>query len=193
MEQYGLLGEVLGHSLSPQIHGRIFDALGKDGRYALYEVPAGSVGEWMGGCALTLRGFNVTIPYKETVIPFLNEISPQARAVGAVNTVGVKDGQLSGHNTDVYGFGEMLRVEGIEVKDAQVLVLGTGGAAKAVTAYFREAGVAELVLASVGRPPPTFRGSPAGPGHLLRRDRVPGQSGYSRQLHPPWGCTPIPG
>ena len=152
MNRYGLLGEVLGHSLSPQIHGQILNALGKQGRYDLYEVPRDHVGDWMGGQALILRGFNVTIPYKETVIPYLGEISPQARAVGAVNTVGVRDGQLSGHNTDVYGFGEMLRVEGIGVKGARVLVLGTGGAAKAVTAYFREAGVEELVLASVDVP-----------------------------------------
>ena len=151
MERYGLLGEILGHSVSPQIHGRIFDALGLDGQYELYEVPRDSVGDWMGGQALSLKGFNVTIPYKETVIPYLRDISPQAQAVGAVNTVEVKDGKLYGHNTDYYGFGEMLRVEGIEARGSRVLILGTGGAAKAVAAYLRDAG-AKLTLASVDVP-----------------------------------------
>lgn len=157
MDRFGLLGEILGHSLSPQIHGHILDALGKEGRYDLYEMPREGVGDWMNGPARELRGFNVTIPYKETVIPYLSELSHQAQAVGAVNTVLVGDTGLSGHNTDVYGFGEMLRVEGIEAKGARVLVLGTGGAAKAVTACFREAGVAELLLASVDVPADTLR------------------------------------
>ena len=62
MEQYGLLGEVLGHSLSPWIHGRMFDALGINGEYDLYEVSAGMVGEWMGGQALSLKGFQCHNP-----------------------------------------------------------------------------------------------------------------------------------
>jgi len=157
MKQYGLLGEVLGHSLSPRIHGRIFDSVKVDGRYDLYEVPHDTVGEWMGGQALSLEGFNVTIPYKETVIPYLSEISPQAKSVGAVNTVAVKAGKLYGHNTDYYGFGEMLGVEGIEVKGARVLVLGTGGAAKAVSAYLLDAGAGELTLASVDVPADILR------------------------------------
>lgn len=149
MDRYGLLGEKLGYSLSPRIHARILDALGKEGQYDLYEVPPGSVGDWIQGEARGLRGFNVTIPYKETVIPYMNDLSDRARAVGAVNTVHVRDGQLSGHNTDVYGFGEMLCTEGIEAKGARVLIMGTGGAAKAVSAHFREAGAGEVTLASV--------------------------------------------
>lgn len=148
MDGFGLLGEVLGHSLSPQIHGRILTALGKQGCYHLYEVPRDSIGEWLRKDALALRGFNVTIPYKETVISYLSGMSPQAQSVGAVNTVDVRDGKLYGHNTDVYGFGEMLRVMGIDSAGADVLILGTGGAARAVTAYFREAGAGSLTLAS---------------------------------------------
>ena len=184
MEQYGLLGEVLGHSVSPRIHGRIFDALDKDGQYDLYEVPCDYVEEWMGGQALSLKGFNVTIPYKETVIPYLSEISPQARAVGAVNTVEVKDGKLYGHNTDYYGFGEMLRVEGIEVRDARVLMLGTGGAAKAVSAYFLEAGVGELILASVDVPAdiPRFPGC-----RIVSYDQIEGLGERDILVN----CTPV--
>lgn len=184
MEQYGLLGEVLGHSVSPRIHGRIFDALDKDGQYDLYEVPCDHVEEWMGGQALSLKGFNVTIPYKETVIPYLSEISPQARAVGAVNTVEVKDGKLYGHNTDYYGFGEMLRVEGIEVRDARVLMLGTGGAAKAVSAYFLEAGVGGLILASVDVPAdiPRFPGC-----RIVSYDQIEGLGERDILVN----CTPV--
>lgn len=184
MEQYGLLGEILGHSLSPRIHGRIFNALGKDGQYDLYEVPRDLVGEWMGGQALSLRGFNVTIPYKETVIPYLSGISSQARAVGAVNTVEVKDGELYGHNTDVYGFGEMLRVEGIEVEGAKILMLGTGGAAKAVSAYFQEAGAEELILASVDVPAdiPRFPGC-----RIVSYDEIEGLGERDILVN----CTPV--
>ena len=110
MKKYGLIGEKLGHSYSPEIH-----ALLGNYEYKLYPMPREAVGDFVqnGG----LSGFNVTIPYKETVMPFLDRISPEARRIGSVNTVvRESDGSTSVYNTDYFGFsvelGDVSRLKG---------------------------------------------------------------------------------
>ena len=124
----GLLGRKLGHSYSPQIHG-LLDTY----NYTLFEKEPEEVeGFLKSGC---FQGLNVTMPYKQTVIPFLDALSPTAKALGAVNTiVRRKDGSLIGHNTDYFGFSYLLRASGLKVAGKKVLVLGTGGASKPVVA-----------------------------------------------------------
>lgn len=138
----GLIGEKLGHSFSPQIHARLSDY-----SYELVELEEKEVGNFVrnGG----LDAFNVTIPYKKTVIPFLDVISPEAKAIGAVNTVVRRGGMLYGYNTDYFGFCHMLDVSGIEVEGKKAMVFGTGGASATVCAVLRDRGVSELVIISI--------------------------------------------
>ncbi len=138
----GLIGEKLGHSFSPQIHSRLADY-----SYELVELEEKEVGNFVrnGG----LDAFNVTIPYKKTVMPFLDVISPEAKAIGAVNTVVRRGGMLYGYNTDYFGFSHMLDVSGIEVGGKKAMVFGTGGASATVCAVLRDRGVSELVIISI--------------------------------------------
>lgn len=138
----GLLGEKLGHSFSPQIHARLSDY-----SYRLVELSEDEVGDFVKGGELD--AFNVTIPYKKTVMPFLDVISPEAEAIGAVNTVVRRDGKLWGYNTDYFGFCHMLDVSGIEVSGKKAMVFGTGGASATVCAVLRDRGVSELVVISI--------------------------------------------
>lgn len=141
MKKYGLIGEKLGHSYSPEIH-----ALLGDYEYRLYPMPREAVGDFVqkGG----LSGFNVTIPYKETVMPFLDRISPEARRIGSVNTVvRESDGSTSGYNTDYFGFSVELG-DVSHLKGKKALVLGSGGASKTVRAVLSDAGLNPVVIIS---------------------------------------------
>ena len=107
---YGLLGEHLPHSFSPQIHM----CLGNED-YHLFETAPENLEKFL--TSGKFKGINVTIPYKKAVIPFLDEISAEARKIGAVNTIAVRDGKLCGDNTDYFGFKYMVEKSGITVKD----------------------------------------------------------------------------
>lgn len=147
MEFYGLVGEKLSHSLSPQIHKSIFEQLNIDGGYKLFEIPKEDIGKL--GDALKLlkiKGANVTIPYKEVVMKDLDFISEEAKKIGAVNTILNKDNKLYGFNSDYYGFGSMLDINNIKLKDKVATVLGNGGAAKAIIAYLLDKDIKELYL-----------------------------------------------
>ena len=138
---YGLLGEHLPHSFSPQIHS----ALGnKD--YTLFEVAPENLDAFMK--EHNFKGINVTIPYKKAVIPYLDVISPEAQKIGAVNTVKVKDGKLYGDNTDYFGFKYMVEKSGITIHNKKALVLGSGGASLTVQAVLRDMGASEIVVLS---------------------------------------------
>lgn len=148
MNRFCLIGEHLSHSLSAVIHERLFEMLGIAGSYDLREIPREESGR--AAAALSSEGydgFNVTIPYKEVVMPQLDSLSQEAKAIGAVNTVLVRRGEglrLEGYNTDYAGFGRMLKSVGIEVRDKVVAVLGIGGAYRAVAAYLLDQGVERL-------------------------------------------------
>lgn len=141
MKKYGLIGEKLGHSYSPEIH-----ALLGDYEYRLYPMPREAVGDFVQKSGLS--GFNVTIPYKETVMPFLDRISPEARRIGSVNTVVREaDGSTSGYNTDYFGFSVELG-DVSHLKGKKALVLGSGGASKTVRAVLGDAGLNPVVTIS---------------------------------------------
>ncbi|MBQ0164706.1 MAG: shikimate dehydrogenase [Bacteroidales bacterium] len=140
MKCFGLIGHPLGHSFSARYFAEKFAAEGIDARYDNFDLD--DIGE-----VATLRrlsGFNVTIPYKQAVIPYLDGMSDEARAIGAVNTVRVENGCFYGYNTDVIGFRESLR-DWLSEDNASVrsaLVLGTGGASKAVYYALTQLGIA---------------------------------------------------
>lgn len=130
-QKFALLGGSLPHTLSPQIHNTLFDARLLNALYIPLPVPEHSLASAIDVLRQCFDGFNVTIPYKEAVIPFLDELSITASACGAVNTVEITEGgSLIGHNTDGTGLMQALTEALMPVSGAQVLVLGSGGTAR---------------------------------------------------------------
>ncbi len=138
---YGLLGEHLPHSFSPQIH----KSLGNN-EYKLFEVEPENLEKFL--TEKNFKGLNVTIPYKKAVMKYLDVISPEAEKIGAVNTITVRDGKLYGDNTDYYGFKYMVEKSGIKIKGKKAVVLGSGGASATVVAVLRDMGSCEIVVVS---------------------------------------------
>lgn len=144
---YGLLGEKLTHSFSPQIHSLIFAKLNIAGHYQLFEVEKENLSNAiLGFKALKVKGVNVTIPYKVDVMKYLDDVSEEGKHIGAINTICFKNGRVIGYNTDYYGFGMMLDKFNIDVKDKNTVILGTGGAAKAVLQYLLDRAVRDVVF-----------------------------------------------
>lgn len=142
MSTYELIGQKLGHSFSKPIH----EALGAY-QYSLHELPdEQAVADYLH--ARQFSGCNVTIPYKQTVIPFLDELDERAVRIGAVNTIVNKNGKLTGYNTDYEGFAYMLARKNISVKGKIVLLLGSGGTAKTATAVLQDLGAKQILTAS---------------------------------------------
>lgn len=139
----GLLGRKLGHSYSPQIHGRLADY-----SYELFEKEPEQLEDFLKNGDFT--GLNVTIPYKKDVIPYLDKLTPIARKMGAVNTIVRRDGKLIGHNTDYFGFLTMVRTSGLEVNSKKALVLGSGGASNTAVAVLQELGAEVIVISRSG-------------------------------------------
>jgi len=139
--QYGLLGEKLGHSFSPIIHKKLADY-----DYQLVGVPQEKLDAFMK--EKNFLGINVTIPYKQAVMPYLDEIDELASRIGAVNTVVNRRGRLCGYNTDYYGFSYMLDYGNICVQDKVVAVLGSGGASKTVRTVLKDRGAKEIIVIS---------------------------------------------
>ena len=137
MMRYGLIGEKLGHSFSKIIHEKLADYI-----YDLIPLSLEELDVFMR--EKEFSAINVTIPYKETVIPYLDEVDPKAAKMGAVNTVVQRNGKLFGYNTDYFGFRYMLEHNHIQIAGKKVLVLGRGGASKAVIAVLEDMGAAEI-------------------------------------------------
>ncbi len=137
----GLIGHKLSHSFSPEIHSFLADY-----EYRLYEMDEQEVGDFVKNCPLD--AFNVTIPYKNTVMPFLDFVSDTAKRIGSVNTIVKKPDGLYGYNTDYYGFSYMVQKSGIEIENKKVLILGSGGASLTVSTVLSDMGAREIVVIS---------------------------------------------
>lgn len=139
--KYGLIGAKLSHSFSKEIHGHFFDY-----PYELLELSSEQLDVFLRErdfCAV-----NVTVPYKETVIPYLDEVDERAQAIGAVNTIVNRDGKLYGYNTDFDGLYALIRRNAIDLKDKKVLILGSGGTSKTAMAVARYVGCNEVLKVS---------------------------------------------
>ena len=140
--KYGLIGEKLGHSFSKEIHEMIGYY-----KYEIHEVAKEDIESFMK--EKDFLGINVTIPYKETVIPYLDEISPQALSIGAVNTIVNVNGKLYGHNTDYFGMLALIKKNNIDCKDKKVLILGNGATSKTAYAVVKDLGAKIILKASI--------------------------------------------
>lgn len=139
--RYGLIGEKLGHSYSKIIHEKLADYT-----YDLIPLTREEFVPFMQEKDFT--AINVTIPYKQEVIPYLNELHPLAREIGAVNTIVNQSGHYIGYNTDFYGFQYMLTHNNIEISGRKCLVLGTGGTSHTVRAVLKHLGASEILVVS---------------------------------------------
>ena len=157
MIKYGLIGEKLTHSFSKEIHEEI-------GRYdyGLLEIPRTEIGKFL--TEKDFKAVNVTIPYKREVIPFLDEISKEAKAIGSVNCIRNDGGRLIGHNTDFDGLSALADYAGIDMREKKVLILGTGGTSDTALAVAKMAGASEVYKVSRRAP---------GSDRALERDEAP--------------------
>lgn len=140
----GLLGRHLGHSYSPYIHSQLGDYC-----YELFEREPEEIEAFLKNGDFS--GINVTVPYKKDVIPYLDELTPVARQLGAVNTVVRRGEKLIGHNTDYFGFMTMVKESGLEISGKKVLVLGSGGASNTATAVLKELNAHVVVISRQGQ------------------------------------------
>ena len=156
MRLFGLIGYPLGHSFSQKYFSEKFVREDiTDARYELFPLPEISGLRQVLDDHPALSGLNVTIPHKETVIPFLDELDETAQAVGAVNCIRIRNGRLTGFNTDVYGFEQsLLHAVGDHASffGARALILGTGGASKAVAFVLRKLGMAYRFVSRTANP-----------------------------------------
>jgi shikimate dehydrogenase len=148
-KKVGLIGHPLGHSLSPVFHQAAFDHLGIDARYELWDTEADDIKKVLDGLRLTdALGCNVTVPYKETVMPMLDECDMMCRRIGACNTVVSNGGKLVGYNTDANGFIKSLHKYGdYPLIGKKVVILGSGGVARAAAFALINTGVVLLTIA----------------------------------------------
>lgn len=143
----GLFGYPVEHSLSPAMHNAAFEYLDLDYCYVTFSVRPDLLEHALKGIgALNLRGINVTVPHKEKVIPFLDQVNEEASFIGAVNTVLNSDGALTGFNTDGRGFMESLTEAGISLEGKTVLVVGAGGACRAISYYLSQLAASLLIF-----------------------------------------------
>lgn len=139
--KYGLIGKPLGHSFSREIHALIADY-----DYRLFEIDEDELPRFFQ--ERDFSGINVTIPYKQAVIPFLDEISDEAKKIGAVNTIVKKEGKLFGFNTDFFGMRALIKSAGLDLENKTVLILGTGGTSKTAVEVSKSLGAKKIVKVS---------------------------------------------
>lgn len=147
----GIIGCPVAHSISPQMHNAAFKHLGLNWEYVPFEVKPEDLKKALDGLrAEGVLGFNITIPHKETIIPLLDEVTKLPRIIGAVNTVKNENGKLVGYNTDGAGFLESLKLDaGVDPKGKKAVLLGAGGAAKAVAVMLAEAEVDSIIVTDI--------------------------------------------
>ena len=142
----GVIGDPIEHTMSPAMHNAAFEEMGMDYRYVPFRVKREELGKAVEGMrALNIRGLNVTIPHKVAIMPFLDKLDPLAERIGAVNTIVNDNGVLTGYNTDATGFLQALLERGVEPEGKNVVILGAGGASRAISFILAEKG-ADLVI-----------------------------------------------
>ena len=148
-KSFAVIGDPINHSLSPNIHSAAFRELNLDSSYIAYRIPKGELAEGIEGLKkIKIDGFNVTIPHKIQMIKYLDKMDESSSLIGAVNTVSNKDGVLKGYNTDMDGFLEPFEKKGLEIAKTNVLLIGAGGAARAIVAGFAKEKASSITIAN---------------------------------------------
>ena len=146
MRKAAVIGSPIAHSLSPRLHGYWLKQYQIQGTYEKIEVAPEQLADFVRALPQKYAGCNVTLPHKETILPLMDELDDAARSIGAVNTVVVKGGKCIGYNTDAFGFASSLLEQAPEIVRGHALVLGAGGAAKAVVVALKKLGFAKITI-----------------------------------------------
>ena len=146
---YAVIGDPIDHSLSPNVHNAAFKELKLDCTYIAYRIPKGELAEGLDSLKkIQIAGFNVTIPHKVEIMKYLDKVDEDCSLIGASNTVSNIEGTLKGYNTDMDGFLEPIKRKNITIEGAEVLLLGAGGAARAIVAGFAKEKVGSITIAN---------------------------------------------
>jgi shikimate dehydrogenase len=146
---FAIIGDPIDHSLSPNIHSAAFRELNLECSYIAYRIPRGELEEGIESLKkIKIYGFNVTIPHKVEMMKYLDTMDESCSIIGAVNTVSNKDGILKGYNTDMDGFLEPFKKRNLDVKNLKILLLGAGGAARAIIAGFAKEHAQSITIAN---------------------------------------------
>ena len=144
---YGLIGHPIHHSLSPEFQNKLIKSFNINAAYLAFNVEKDQFKNIKNTIrTLNIKGLNITVPYKETIIPYLDKMDESAERIGAVNTIEYIDGQLIGYNTDALGFIRMLEELNVNLDNHKVVVLGAGGAAKAIIYALEKLGINDIML-----------------------------------------------
>ncbi len=148
-KSFAVIGDPIDHSLSPNIHSAAFRELDLDSSYIGYRIPKGELeGGIQGLKKIKIDGFNITIPHKIDMMKYLDVMDESCSLIGAVNTVSNKDGILKGYNTDMDGFLEPFKKKELNIKETKVLLIGAGGAARAIVAGFAKEKAKSITIAN---------------------------------------------
>ena len=148
-KSFAVIGDPINHSLSPNIHSAAFRELNLDSSYIGYRIPKGELESGVEGLKkIKISGFNVTIPHKVEMMKYLDKMDESCSIIGAVNTVVNNDGVLKGYNTDMDGFLEPLKKRNISIQDKKILLIGAGGAARAIIAGMSKEKAQEVDIAN---------------------------------------------
>ena len=146
---YAVIGDPIAHSFSPNIHNAAFKELELDCTYIAYRIPKGELADGLEGLKkIKIAGFNVTIPHKIVIMKYLDKVDEDCSLIGASNTVSNNDGKLMGYNTDMDGFLEPIKKRSLKIEGEDVLLLGAGGAARAIVAGFAKEKVGVITIAN---------------------------------------------
>jgi len=146
---FDVIGDPIDHSLSPNIHNAAFRELGLDCTYIAYRIPKGELAAGVESLkSIKISGFNVTIPHKVEMLKYLDEIDDNCNLIGATNTVSNDNEKLKGYNTDMDGFLDPIKKRNIAIKNSNVLLLGAGGAARAIIAAFAKEKSSKITIAN---------------------------------------------
>ena len=184
MQKFGLFGFPIAHSLSPVLQGNLLKSQNIEGEYQLYPIePDNLVEEFAKLEKSGLTGLNVTAPFKQDILAFLDEVAPAAKKMGAVNTIFFKDGKKYGYNTDYDGFGMVLDQINFSCEGKKVLILGAGGGALAASHYVANQGAKEVWIVSRNLDKKSHGGFP-----LLSYDQLAENLGTTDLIV---NCTPV--
>ena len=148
-KSFAVIGDPIDHSLSPNIHSAAFRKLDLDCSYIAFRIPKGELAEGLEGLKkIKIDGFNVTIPHKIEMMKYLDKIDESCSVIGAVNTVSNKEGVFKGYNTDMDGFLEPFKKKELNIANTKVLLLGAGGAARAIVAGFAKEKADSITIAN---------------------------------------------
>ena len=149
VKTYAVIGDPIDHSLSPNIHNAAFKELDMDCTYIAYRIPKGELLEGLESLKkINISGFNVTIPHKVEVMKYIDKVDEDCSLIGAANTISNEEGILKGYNTDMDGFLEPFKKKKLNIVNTKVLLLGAGGAARAIVAGFAKEKANSITIAN---------------------------------------------